>query len=253
MANFLRALWRISFFALGSLFYIARIALGNWWRGEDTDRNLRLRRQWFARISRFLGVRVETIGRVPEQSGLLVCNHRSYFDPLIIMSRLLAYPVGKTEMQQWPVIGPGARISGVVFVDRKSAEGRRRARQEILEKLKMGYFVINYPEGTTHTQAQTMAFKPGMFRDAVREGFRLYPVALEYQETKDAFVGEDTFLPHFFRCFGKPYTRIRISYGPALLSEDAESLHRQCQQWIDAELLRLRADWHQSEIEIQAV
>lgn len=244
MIAFFRALWRIFFFAIGSLFYITCILLASLLLGQNLDRNLRLRRQWFSIITKALGVRIETFGDVPEQSGLLVCNHRSYFDPLIIMSHLLAFPVGKAEMQQWPIIGYGAKISGVIFVDRKRPEGRKKARQEILDKLKQGYFVINYPEGTTHTAAQTLFFKPGMFRDAAAAGFTIYPIALEYQNNKAAFVGDDTFLPHFFRCFGEKRTYIRVSYGPALRSEEAEDLKVRAQQWIDAELLRLRGGWH---------
>lgn len=244
MIAFFRALWRILFFAIGSLFYITRILLSSLIFGQDLDRNLRLRRQWFHIITKAVGVRIETFGEVPKESGLLVCNHRSYFDPLIIMSHLLAFPVGKIEMRQWPIIGYGAEVSGVVFVDRKSVEGRNRARQEILEKLQQGYFVINYPEGTTHTGRQTQFFKPGMFRDAAALDFTVYPVALEYQTDKDAFVGDDTFLPHFFRCFGKKRTYIRVNYGQALRSDNAKYLKEQAQKWIDAELLQLRANWH---------
>ncbi len=240
----LRASLRLLYFALGSLFYIALILLANRLLGPSVDRTLRWRQRWFRQIGWGMGVKVEMRGALPQGGGLLVCNHRSYFDPLIIMPQLLAIPVGKAEMRQWPIIGVGAEISGVVFVDRKNAAGRQAARKEIVDKLQEGYFVINFPEGTTHTQAQTQAFKPGMFKDAAQAGFPIYPVALEYQQERDAWIGDDTFLRHFMECFGKKNTLIRISYGPALRSNDAEVLRSRAQTWIDTEVGELRAAWY---------
>ena len=240
----MRALLRLIFFAVGSLFYIFIFLLKSVFGGSDFDWRLRMRMQWFKILSRALGVQIETFGELPQEAGLLVCNHRSYFDPIIVLTQLLALPVGKSEIRKWPIIGIGAELSGVVFVERKSKEGRAKARKKIVEILRQGYFVINYPEGTTHTQSQTIDFKPGMFKDASVEGFPVYPVALDYQSDEDAWVGEDTFLRHFFACFGKRKTNIRISYGTAIFSENPTELMQQSKDWIDHELLKIRKGWH---------
>lgn len=248
MINKIRAFFRLCFFAIGSIFYILRCLIKSTFTGLELEPILRLRLSWFKKINWSLGVVIETFGTAPKEAGLIVCNHRSYFDPIVVLSQLLALPVGKSELANWPIIGIGARVSGAIFVERKTKEGRQKAREEILETLKKGYFVINYPEGTTHTNAQTIDFKPGMFKDAANQGFYIYPVAIEYQETADAWVGDDTFLRHFFECFGKKHTRIRISYGPRLQSENLDQLMQHSKQWLDHELLRLRANWHATEL-----
>ena len=245
--NFIRAFLRISFFAIGSIFYILRYLVKAAVVGNDLDRSLRNRRQWFWLINRGLGVDVEIYGEMPTEPGLLVCNHRSYFDPIVVMQYLLALPVGKAEIETWPIIGYGAKISGCIFVTRKTKEGREKARRDIIETLKNGYFVINYPEGTTHTNSQTIDFKLALFKDAAQEGFIIYPVVQEYQKDEDAWVGDDTFLRHFFECFGKKKTRMRLSYGPPLKSDSGEELLQLSKQWIDTELLRIRKDWHDSD------
>lgn len=214
--------------------------------GNDLDRSLRNRRQWFWLINKSLGIDVEIYGEMPIEAGLLVCNHRSYFDPIVVMQYLLALPVGKAEIETWPIIGYGAKISGCIFVNRKTKEGREKARQDIIETLKNGFFVINYPEGTTHTNSQTIDFKPALFKDAAQEGFIIYPVVQEYQKDEDAWIGDDTFLRHFFECFGKKKTHMRLSYGPPLKSDSGEELLQLSKQWIDKELLRIRKDWHHS-------
>lgn len=248
MINNIRAFFRLCFFAIGSTYYITRCLLKSVFNGLDLDHSLPLRMSWFKKINKGIGVQIETYGTPPTDPGLIVCNHRSYFDPIVVLSQMLALPVGKSEVATWPIIGLGAKVSGVIFVERKTKEGRQKARENILETLKRGYFVINYPEGTTHSNAQTIDFKPGMFKDASTEGFFVYPVAIEYQKTADAWVGDDTFLRHFFECFGKKNTYIRISYGPKLQSDNIEELMQDSKQWLDKELLRLRAGWHESEM-----
>ena len=245
MINKTRAFIRLFFFAIGSLLYILRYLLKAIFVGFDLDRILRIRMSWFKWINKGLGVEIEVFGNMPKEGGLIVCNHRSYFDPIIVLSQLLALPVGKAEMKSWPIIGLGARLSGVIFVQRKTPEGRSQARQDILKTIERGYAVINYPEGTTHTNAQTIDFKPGMFKDAAKVGFPIYPVALEYQQVNDAWVGDDTFIRHFVECFGKRKTKIRISYGPKLMSSETEKLMSDSKHWIDKELLNLRSNWHE--------
>ena len=247
MLKKVRAFFRITYFALGSVYFMSRYLIKATFVGNDLNRILHIRKRWFALIHKGLGVQIERVGELPKEAGLLVCNHRSYYDPLIVLSELLAHPVGKIEMAVWPIIGPGAKMSGVIFVDRKTKEGRQKARQDILESIQAGYFVINYPEGTTHTESQTKDFKPALFKDAAAAGFPIYPVVQEYQSDGDAWVGDDTFLNHFFNCFGKKKTYVRLSYGSKIIGDNPEELMRQSKQWIDAELLRLRKNWHHSD------
>jgi len=229
------------------MFYIFRYLVKAAFVGNNLDRALRIRKQWFWLINKSLGVQVEIYGTMPTEPGLLVCNHRSYFDPIVVMQFLLALPVGKAEIETWPIIGYGAKVSGSIFVNRKTKEGRDKARKDIIQTLQNGYFVINYPEGTTHTNPQTNDFKPALFKDAAQEGFIIYPVVQEYQQDADAWIGDDTFLRHFFECFGKRKTYMRLSYGPPLKSNSGEELMQLSKQWIDKELLRVRKDWHHSD------
>lgn len=244
MIRNLRAAYRLAFFGLGAIFYILRYLIKSFFVGYNLDRGLRLRKEFTNILIPVLGIKIEVFGDLPRGGGLLVCNHRSYFDPFIILKDLHALPVGKAEVNKWPVIGTAARVSGAIFVDRSSPESRNLARKNILETIKKGYFVINFPEGTTHTGEKTIEFKKGMFEDAAKENFKVFPVALEYQNEGDAFVGDDTFLPHFFNCFGKPQTLIRVTYGLCVESKNTEEILENSKLWIDAELLNLRQNWH---------
>lgn len=245
MRGRLRAIGRLLFFALGAIYYISRYLIPVPFFGPNVDRGIRLRKKFTNILFPVLGIELEVLGEYPEGGGLLVCNHRSYIDPFLLLRDVHAMPVGKKEILKWPIIGTAAKVSGAIFVDRKSPESRQKAREDITQAVKDGYYIINYAEGTTHDGASTIDFRPGMFRDAAQEDFPIIPVALDYQYNSDYFVGDDTFVPHFLSCFAKPKTRVRVFYGKAIKSDNPDSLIQATKTAIDQQLASIRQDWHQ--------
>lgn len=243
MSSKVRGITRLIFFAIGTLFYIMRYLGKAIFVGYDLQRALRLLSQWTRILTKGIGLRIEIVGDLPKQAGLLVCNHRSYTDPFLLFGNIPAVPVGKAAIANWPIIGLAAKVVGAVFISRTSTESKKAARIVIADRLKNGFSVINYAEGTTHTNPQTIDFKPGLFKEAAIAPFPVYPIALEYQLTADAWVGDDVFIRHFLECFGKKNTYARVSFGPAILETDTILLMTQTKDWIDTELLRLRKDW----------
>jgi 1-acyl-sn-glycerol-3-phosphate acyltransferase len=216
-------------------------------KGLDLDRALKYREGLLRWLIPFFGVRISTYGTPPKEAGLLLCNHRSYFDPAPLLKDLRAIPVGKAEIADWPVIGLGCRLSGIIFVDRTTPEGRLKARNQMNKKLKEGYSIINYPEGTTYRGPELLDPKKGMFKDAALNNYLIYPVVLEYQSPLDAWVGEETFVQHFYKRFGRRRIEMRVSYGDAIKGNDADVLFEQCKTWIKEETERLREGWYRHE------
>ena len=123
--------------------------------------------------------------------------------------------------------------------DQKSS--RKLARKAILQCIQEGYSVYICPEGTTHIQPQTLEFRPATFHMAAEHRIPILPVAVEYKDKNDAFIGNDTFLPHFIRTFGKWRTVIHLHIGPILQGDDGEELLKQCKSWIDDSLAKSQA------------
>jgi putative phosphoserine phosphatase/1-acylglycerol-3-phosphate O-acyltransferase len=83
--------------------------------------------------------------------ALLVANHRSYFDPLVIGYTLakVGRPVrflGKKEVLDAPVVGQVARALGTIRVDR--ATGSNEPLEAAAEALTAGELVAILPQGT---------------------------------------------------------------------------------------------------------
>jgi 1-acyl-sn-glycerol-3-phosphate acyltransferase len=239
--SFLRLLAFISFVSFFSIaFYIASF----FWSKETSLHNgIRLRNFLIKGLNVILGIRATVYGKIPSVQGLIVANHRSYFDPILMLNHKLTFPVGKKEVESWPIIGYICRISGVIFVDRKDPKSRQETSESIKDALSKGYSVINFPEGTTHDLPTTVAFNYGSFAMASKNSSAVIPVAIDYKEKTDAFIGDDTFVPHFLKCFGKLTTEIKITYFPPVYSEDVEFLLNTSKEMIDNELIRYRKDW----------
>lgn len=209
----------------------------------NSKRALHLR-DFLIRVSNYiLGIRTIIYGEKPTIQGLIVANHRSYFDPIVIVNQIHAFPVGKKEVASWPMIGYICKISGVLFVDRKCQKSRQETAENIREVLAKGYSIINFPEGTTDILPTTVDFNYGSFVMATKIKSAVIPIAIDYKEKTDAFVGDDTFIPHFLKCFGKWTTEIKMTFFPPIYSEDATYLLNTSKKMIDDELIRYRKDW----------
>jgi lyso-ornithine lipid O-acyltransferase len=100
------------------------------------------------RVLRSLGVKVQVGGRPPAR-GLVVGNHLSYFDVLIISAAMPCSFVSKNEIAGWPYFGWAAQAGGTIFLDRQSMRSARVVAEEIAERLHLPVPVMLFPEGTS--------------------------------------------------------------------------------------------------------
>ncbi|SDZ85109.1 1-acyl-sn-glycerol-3-phosphate acyltransferases [Flavobacterium gillisiae] len=245
MLSYLLGLTRLILFILFiSFFSILFYFLSLFWSEKTSKRNALFLRDFIIKTTNFiLGIRTTVYGKLPTIQGLIVANHRSYFDPIVIVGHIHAYPVGKKEVESWPLIGYICKISGVIFVERECQDSRQKTCENIKEVINNGNSVINFPEGTTHVLPTTVDFNYGSFKTATQIKAAILAVAIDYKVKSDAFVNDDTFIPHFLKCFGKLTTEIKITYFPPLYSEDPEYLLKTSKEMIDKELIRYREDW----------
>ena len=243
MFRFLLAGIRFLLFIKISVLFILLGTVYSFFTKEKPLQILKLRKTYIKIIFIILGIKA-TFNNVPQkQSFILISNHRSYLDPVIIANDVLFYALAKIEVSTWPLIGVGSKLFGGFFVKREDRNSREAAAKKIMEIVQNNKIVYVCPEGTTHTEKQTIDFKPRTFINAAKHNLPIIPMAIEYEDIKDAWVGDDTFVRHFFECFGKWNTYVSISYGEEMRNDNWETLLKDAKTWIDAEMLVLRKEF----------
>ena len=252
MFNKIRAGWRVFLFSLTTIGIVTKLivyqALGIL---KDSNR-MQLRSKWARRAMRILGFRVKVVGSAPKDETILyVGNHRSTLDPLLAFIAIDAWPVAKMWVKNFPLIGYGSELSGIIFVDKDRRQSRLSAKSRILQEMEKGNSIMLFPEGHTHSQPYTKTFHKGSFEQAAAGGFRVVPFVLEYKDVRDYWEREQSIVGHFMDRFGKKRHDIHLEIGPPLSSDNPWTLMRQSRSWIDETLVRVHTEWGNTHYEGQ--
>jgi len=245
--KFLLSFTRLLLFIFVTLTILCLLLLTNLFyksNSKKVERGILFRRTNIRILHYILGSKITVYGKEPVDSGLIISNHRTYFDAIVILKNILAYPIAKKEVSNWPLVGNVGKETGVIFVKRDCENSREETRNHINTVLKNGFSILNTPEGTTHKEPTTIRFLPGAFMLAVQLGVPVIPIAIDYKDLNDAWVGDDTFIPHFLLCFSKWKTEIKVSYLEPIYSNNADELIIATKKEIDEELIRFRKEWN---------
>jgi 1-acyl-sn-glycerol-3-phosphate acyltransferase len=145
------------------------------WRRSSTRGIARL---WLALA--FLRLRVEGLERLPPDSCVLVANHSSYLDGILMKAGLpprFSFVI-KREAAGMPVIGFLLRRIGSEFVDRHSAGGRQRDARRVMKRAEQGHSLAFFPEGTFDSVVGLKRFHIGAFVAAARGGVPVVPAVI---------------------------------------------------------------------------
>ncbi len=201
---------------------------------------LRQRQRIARHIVWFLNIKIHTSGTPTDGNFLFISNHRSYADPIISACSVAFLPVAKAEVANWPLIGWGARITGVLYVKRENKQSRADTRTAIREGLKAGDPLLIYPEGTTSSDLLTLPFRASAFQVASELGILVVPITLFYGDPEDSWGGKESFAAHFLNTFGKRKMNVWVDFGAPILEANWEQLLAKTQKAIDAKLVELK-------------
>jgi 1-acyl-sn-glycerol-3-phosphate acyltransferase len=145
------------------------------WRRATTRALARL---WLALAG--LRLRVSGLARLPAGSCVLVANHGSYLDGIVMKAALpprFSFVV-KREASSMPVLGLLLRRIGSEFVDRHHPGGRQRDARRVVERAEQGHSLVFFPEGTFDSVRGVKRFHLGAFVAAARGGAPLLPTVI---------------------------------------------------------------------------
>ena len=111
---------------------------------------------------------------------ILVANHVTWCDYMVLASHTFGYPISRVENLAMPIVGQISHATQAIVVDRTDPESRQNVVQQITTRaadpVRWPHPVIIFPEGTCTSQCSLIQFQQGAFTAKVP----VQPVALEY-------------------------------------------------------------------------
>lgn len=197
------------------------------------------RRVWAPALLRMVFARLGAVGveRLDRSRPcFFAANHQSWID---IPALFAALPVpllfvAKRELGRVPFLGWFMKGMGMVLIDRDDRKDAVRSVEAAAGRLRQGWSLLTFPEGTRAMDGKVQRFKTAAFAAAIAAGVPVVPVALE---------GTGRVLPRG-SLKGRP-GRVLVAIGEPiptadLRREDRAALARRTQQAVEVLLAGLR-------------
>jgi 1-acyl-sn-glycerol-3-phosphate acyltransferase len=139
--------------------------------------------RWAARLFLHLaGMRLEVraLDRLPAGQCVVVANHASYLDGLVLTAALpprFGFVI-KREMARVPLAASLLHRIGAEFVERFNRNKGAADARRVLRRATTGQSLVFFPEGTFSAQPGLLKFHTGAFLAAARAGCPIVPVAV---------------------------------------------------------------------------
>jgi 1-acyl-sn-glycerol-3-phosphate acyltransferase len=185
-------------------------------------------------VKHLLGIKYQLIGaeNIPKDRPVVIlCKHQSAWETLVLQE---LFPgvlfVWKKELKLIPFFGWALAITPSISIDRKSGkEAMRNLLDQGSLRIKQGYSIAIFPEGTRAAPGTQRRYKIGGAYLATETGTAVLPIALNSGE----FWGKNAFV--------KEPGMATVSIGPAIETTglSADEVNARAEAWIEGEMRRI--------------
>jgi 1-acyl-sn-glycerol-3-phosphate acyltransferase len=203
------SIWAFFFGLVGLVhLWISVLRLPNRWK--IISRLMRSLTLFFRMI---LNIKVTVVGdegQLERGGYVIISNHMSYVDGLILSSIFPVVFVSKKEVKSWPIIGQWNTLCGTVFIDRQHKDKIGLLVEELQSKLKQDANILLFPEGTSTDGERMLPFQTAPLAAPLRNRSIIVPVTLTYMSIDEEPVsvanrdliywyGDMDFMTHFWK------------------------------------------------------
>jgi 1-acyl-sn-glycerol-3-phosphate acyltransferase len=183
LAAFL-SLWAV-FFGLVAIVHLWVWVLGlpNRWKIIS-----RLNRNYTLLVRLILNIKVTVTGDegMLERGGyVIIANHVSYVDGIVLGSIFPIIFVSKREVRKWPIVGQWNVLCGTIFINRQRKVRVVALVKEMTRKLRQEANILLFPEGTSTNGEKMLPFQTAPLAAPLRNRSIIVPVTLTYKTIDD--------------------------------------------------------------------
>lgn len=190
--------------------------------------------------------RAELAERLALSPCLLLCNHLSYLDVVLLAAVHPSAFVTSREVQQSGLQGWLARAGGAVFVERRRRTQVAEQIGQVAEALRDGLPLVLFPEGTSGDGRAVLPFRSSLLQAALDSIVNIQPVCLNYLRAdgielgrssaeKIFYFGDHEFVPHLLSLLALRSIEIQLDLLPTIAvtpQADRRVLADQARQFI---------------------
>ena len=218
------SLWAF-FFALVALvhLWISILGLPNRWKIVS-----RLNRAYTLLARLILNIKVTVSGdegQLERGGYVIIANHVSYVDGIVLGSIFPIVFVSKKEVRRWPIVGQWNILCGTIFIDRQHKEQVGQLVQEMSRKLKQEANILLFPEGTSTNGERMLPFQTVPLAAPLRSRSIIVPATITYKSIDDRLVsadnrdliywyGEMDFITHFWKLLSLRGVEVLVAIQP---------------------------------------
>ncbi|TXI73529.1 MAG: 1-acyl-sn-glycerol-3-phosphate acyltransferase [Limnohabitans sp.] len=240
----LRALWKI-------LLGLWHLLVGFWTihvrfpRLSVEQREMRVQ-AWALQLLALWGIHLKVMGQ-PVTSGpaLIVSNHISWLDILVIHAARYCRFVSKSDIRDWPLVGALATGSGTLYIERTSRKDALRMVHDMADAMKEGDVVAVFPEGTTSDGRELLPFHANLIQSAIAAEVPVQPLSLKFVDARSGemtlapcYIGDDTLVGSVWRTLKAPPITAVVCFGEPQAAEGRD--RRQWASDLRAAVIALR-------------
>lgn len=149
-------------------------------------------------------------GQLERGGYVIIANHMSYVDGIVLGSIFPIVFVSKKEVRSWPVVGLWNILCGTIFIDRQHKQEVGVMVDEMAAKLKQEANILLFPEGTSTNGERMLPFQTVPLAAPLRSRSIIVPTTLAYKSVEDRPVspanrdliywyGDMDFISHFWK------------------------------------------------------
>ena len=187
------------------------------------DKKRVARAQWLHRACRrhikIYSCTYSSEGPLPTK-GLLICNHLSYLDIMVISAITPSVFVSKSEVRSWPIFGFCAALAGTLFIERARRMHVGPINEEIKAVMDSGALVVVFPEGTSTNGDEVLPFRSPLLEPVTQGSHPITVAFLTYEldggdaRNEVCYWGDHVFFPHACNLLNKKAVRAHLRFAP---------------------------------------
>ena len=167
---------------------------------------------WSLQMLQTMGVSLRTGGVAPASGPLLlVANHISWLDILVLNAVCPARFVSKADVKHWPLLGTLITGAGTLFIARESRRDAMRVVHHMVEALREGDVLAVFPEGTTGDGRELLPFHANVLQAPIAAPAPVQAAALAYLDAATGqrseaptYIGDTTLVASVWRTLSSP-------------------------------------------------